>query len=294
MIVDCQTCIWTDPSQLGHGARAYLLREGGSDCLTAGEAEHLAAVACVDKALVMGIRSDHLGALVPNELIGDYVAKHGEKLIGVAAIDPTADGAVEEADQLLQRAEFRGLVISPPAQGFHPADSRAMDLYELVQKHKAPLFVSQGTHFATEGRMEYARPLLWDEIALEYPELTLVIGALGHPWVEEGIALIGKHKRVFATVAALLRRPWQAYNALVLAHQYNVMDKMLFGSDFPFLRAADAIKAVYRLHEVTQGTNLPSVPRETLRTMIERNALEAMGIAQADDLAGVVEDSDEL
>jgi len=79
-------------------------------------------------------------------------------------------------------------------------------------------------------------------------------------------------------MAALIRRPWQAYNALVLAHQFNVVDKVLFGSDFPFFTAADAIESVYRLHEVTQGTNLPSVPRETLRSMIERDSLAELGI----------------
>jgi hypothetical protein len=155
-----------------------------------------------------------------------------------------------------------------------------MELYELAQSRGVPVFFPQGTHFPAKGTMEYARPLLLDEIAREYPGLTIVISSMGHPWVEEGIALIGKHAGVYATVAGLLRRPWQAYNALVLAHQFNVMDKVLFGSDFPYFTASEAIKSVYRLHEVTQGTNLPSVPREVLRSMVERNALLALGIAR--------------
>jgi len=32
---------------------------------------------------------------------------------------------------------------------------------------------------------------------------------------------------------------------------------------------------------MTQGTNLPTVPREALRAMVERNALDALGIARA-------------
>ena len=162
----------------------------------------------------------------------------------------------------------------------HPADSRALDLYDLAARRGAPILIQQGTHFPEKGRMEYARPLLWDEIAREYPNLTLVISGLGHPWVEEAIALVGKHPRVFADIAGLIRRPWQAYNALVLAHQFNVMDKVLFGSDFPFSTATEAIESVYRLHEVTQGTNLPAVPRETLRSMVERDALSLLGIAR--------------
>ncbi len=280
MIVDCHTHIWSDSSQLGDGADEYLRREGGSESISADAAEHAAASQCVDKCLVFGYRSALLGAAVDNDFIARHVSRHSSRMVGVAAVDPTEADAVETASELLERSEFRGLTISPATQDFHPADSRAMEIYELAAEKRCPVFIHQSTHLPAAGRMEHARPFLLDEIARTYPTLTIVLSALGHPWVEEGIALLGKHPRVFADVAGLIRRPWQAYNALVLAHQFNVMDKVLFGSDFPYGTAAEAIKTVYRLHEVTQGTNLPSVPREMLRSMVERDALAALGIAR--------------
>ena len=292
MIVDCHTHIWTSIEQLGRGAREYLRREAGTDELAALPSDHELASRCADKTLVLGYCSDHLGANVPNDLIADYVAGRSDRLIGIAAIDPTSESALADAAALLDRKEFRGIAISPSGQNFHPADSRAMSLYELAASRRAPVFFHQGTHFATSGRMEYARPLLLDEIAGEFPELPLVIASLGHPWIEEGIALIGKHPRVFADIAGLIRRPWQTYNALVLAHQFNVIDKVLFGSDFPFLTAAEAIESVYRLHEMTQGTNLPTVPRERLRLIVERDALDALGIARAGETPAANDTSD--
>jgi hypothetical protein len=283
MICDCHTHIWTRPEQLGHDAAAYLRRQSGREDLPAGPEAHAAAAACVDKTLVLGYRSVSLEAAVPNDLVADHVAGHSDTMIGIAGIDPMEDGSLGTAEELLDRDEFRGLTISPAAQHFHPANSRAMELYELSERRGAPIFLHQGTHFRPTDRMEYARPLLLDEIAREYPSLTLVVASMGHPWVEECIALVGKHERVFAGLAGLIHRPWQAYNALVLAHQYNVMDKVLFGSDFPYMTAAEAIESVYRLYEVTQGTNLPSVPREKLRSMVERNALKALGIAREGD-----------
>ena len=281
MIVDCHTHIWSSPKELGRNVGEYLRRQGGRKDVTADPADHAAAAGCVDKCLVVGYRSAHLGASVPNEFVAAYVARDNGKMIGIAAVDPTEAGVLETAAALLDQAEFRGLAISPAAQNFHPADSRAMALYELAAARGAPVFFHQATHFPPGARMEYARPLLLDEIGREFPKLTVTISAMGHPWIGEAIALLGKHSRFFADVAGLTRRPWQAYNALVLAHQYNVMDKVLFGSDFPYFTAAEAIKSVYRLHEVTQGTNLPSVPRETLRSMVERDALGALGIARA-------------
>lgn len=293
MIVDCHTHIWVDTSQLGNDAAAMLRRQSGMENIAAGPADHLISAACVDKTLVMAFCSDHLGANVPNELIAEYVAQNSNTMIGIACVDPTRGSAVRDAEEALSQREFRGLTISPSSQNFHPADSRAMKIYELAEQKRVPLLMQQGTHFHRNGTMEYARPALLDEIAREHPELTIIVSAFGHPWIEECIALIGKHPRVFTDIAGLIRRPWQAYNALVLAHQFNVMDKVLFGSDFPYLTAAEAIKTVYRLHEVTQGTNLPSVPREALRSMVERNTLAVLGIARPGEEPPPLQDEEE-
>ena len=280
MIVDCHTHIWTDCEQLGTNAAEHVIREGGREGISASPADHALSAKCADKTLVLGFRSVHLGADVPNDLIAKHVARNAEGMVGVAGIDPADGDATATASALLDSREFRALTISLADQNVHPADSRAMSLYELAERRAAPIFFCQSTHFAMQGRMEYARPSLLDEIAREFPRLTMVISAMGHPWIEEGIAMMGKHPRVFADIAGLVRRPWQAYNALVLAHQYHVMDKVLFGSDFPYGTAAQAIEGVYRLREVTQGTSLPAVPRETLRSMVERDALTALGIAR--------------
>ena len=285
MIVDCHTHIWTSAEQLGTGAVESVRRESGADELAAGPAEHELASRCADKTLVLGYCIDHLGANVPNDLVAEYVAARDDRMIGIAATDPTAKSAVAAASEILDRKEFRGIAISPAGQDFHPADSRAMEIYELAATRAAPVFFHRGAPFATQGRMEYARPVLLDEIAGEFPDLPMVIASMGDPWIEEGIALIGKRPRVFADIAGLIRRPWQAYNALVLAHQFNVIDKVLFGSDFPFFTAAEAIEGLYRLNEITQGTNLPTVPREKLRSVVERDALEVLGIARPGETA---------
>lgn len=293
MIVDCHTHIWAKADQLGRDARAYLWRQSGQEDVPADPLDHQVAARCVGKTLVLGFCSAHLGASIPNDFIAEYVSRQGGRMIGIAAVDPTEDGAAREAQQLLDRPEFRGLTVSPSSQNFHPADSRAMAVYDLAARKGFPVFFHQGTHFRSQGSMEHARPFLLDEIAREFPALTIVISSLGHPWIEEGIALLGKHPRVFADLAGLIRRPWQAYNALVLAHQFNVMDKVLFGSDFPFCTAAEAIESVYRLHEVTQGTNLPAVPREVLRSMVERNALQVLGIARPGEMQDNANDEEE-
>ena len=60
----------------------------------------------------------------------------------------------------------------------------------------------------------------------------------------DDIALLGKHEHAYADIAGLPHRPWTLYNELNRAHEFNVVDKLLFGSDYPFLTAGEAIGTI--------------------------------------------------
>jgi predicted TIM-barrel fold metal-dependent hydrolase len=141
-----------------------------------------------------------------------------------------------------------------------------------------PIVVHPSGQFTEESKLEYGRPYLLDEVARTFPKLRLIIAQLGQPWVDETICLLGKHPSVFADVSGLLSRPWQAYNALVNCYQAGVIDKLLFGSDFPYTNAEECIESLYHINQLAQGTNLPVVPREALRGIVERDALGLLGL----------------
>jgi len=274
MIVDCHSQVWASGTPT-EGSLPQ--RPPRGQAVSALPAEHAQAARCVSVTLVAGlVGAADLDAV--NHFVAQHVAKNARSMIGVAVVNPLADDALDQAQRLLARPEFKALAISPATQGFHPCHSRAMKLYELAQARRAPVLLMHGAPFPRQARMEFARPSLLDEVAIAFPDLTMVLSGLGQPWVDEAVALIGRHPRVFADVAGLTGRPWQAYNALMLAHQFDVMDKLLFGSGFPFATPAQAIEGLYRLHELTQGGNLPSVPREMLRSVVERDAPAALGI----------------
>jgi uncharacterized protein len=280
MIVDCHATIWETSEQLGQMADT-IRRVTGGQTGSAHPAAHTDAAACARYSLVMGLRSEFLQANVPNQFVADYVDANPQRIIGIAAIDPTAPDAADEAAACLDNDAFRGLVISPCDQNFHPADSRAMKLYELADQRKAVMIVRQGMYFHRSSPLQHARPLLLDEVAREFPKLTLVVTSIGYPWVDETLALLAKHERVFADTAGLAGQPWLAYTALATAYRYGVMDRILFASGFPAVTPVTAIETLYRLNEMTHGSNLPTVPREALRGVVERNALATLGIARA-------------
>ena len=98
-------------------------------------------------------------------------------------------------------------------------------------------------------------------------------------WVDETTCFVGRPRHVYADVSGLLSRPWQAYNALVSVYQHGVIDKLLFGSDFPYTSATECIEALYSINQLAQGTNLPVVPREALRGIVERDTHDLLGLA---------------
>jgi len=279
MIVDCHTRIWASPEEMGSGSAGWLERNSGQPNLSADPADHAAATEGVDAVLVWGFRSRHLDAEIPNTFIADYAAQHRDRIVGVAAVDPLAPDAIERLTNVAERPEFAAVTVCPAGQAFHPAHSRAWRVYELCAERKIPVFFECGVDLAPSAAMEFARPALLDEIARALPELTMVVGDMGRPWVDEAVALLTRHANVYAEIASLLRRPWEAYRALLAAHERRAGEKLLFGSDFPFSTAPAAIEQLYRINEITRGTGLPAVPREVLRGIVERDALDALGIA---------------
>ena len=284
MIVDCHTHIWQSPDQLGDGALAELSRPG----LISGQrmrllpqadtANHLLACEPVERTFVLGFTSQYLGARIPNDYIADYCREHADRMIGFAGIDPTEPDALDQVMQVTQNMGLKGLTICPAAQDFHPSDTRAMAIYERAAALRLPIIFYPGTHLSPKTKMEYARPYLLDEVARSFPNLKMVIGHLGYPWIDETLVLMGKHQNVYSDLSSLLRRPWVVYDALVRAYQFQVIDKLLFGSDFPFTTAGECIETLYSINQTTMGTNMPTIPRECLRGIVERDVLSLLGI----------------
>jgi uncharacterized protein len=310
MIVDCHTHIWQSPEQLGQldlgdlprAPRGRMTTTGspsGSALVPASSSlarlnaagrslwrstpaadpdHHWASSNAVDKSFVLAFKSRYLKAEIPNRYVADYCNRNPEKLIGFAGIDPTERAAVTELRIAKTELRLRGITMSPANQDFHPTDSRAMKVYAEAERMGMPILFHPAGQFTEASKLEFARPYLLDEVARTFPRLRMIIAQMGQPWVDETMVMLAKHQHVFADVTGLLSRPWQAYNAMVSANQYGVIDKLLFGSDFPYTSATECIETLYSLNQIAQGTNLPVVPRESLRGIVERDAISLLGL----------------
>jgi predicted TIM-barrel fold metal-dependent hydrolase len=239
--------------------------------------EHLAAAETVDICIVLaasdGSNED------ANKKVSDYVGRHKEKMIGFAVVEPTEDKiSVKNLAALTDKLGLKGVVLYCSQCGFHPAHSRAMKFYESAQELGLPVFFHNGGALGPQAVLDYAQPHLLDEVAREFSALKIVIGTMGSPFVEQTLSMVAKHENVYADLTIRPGNVWQVYNTVIAAHERKVMDKLLFGSGFPFGKAKECIETLLSFNKLLADTNLPTVPRGTIQNIIERDTLEVLGI----------------
>ena len=278
MIVDCHSHVWDCPGHMTAEfvAEANARSRGKPLDLHVPPERHFKAMQNVDKAIVFGMRAFHSGQSVPNEYIADYVRSHPEKIIGFAAVDPTRDNVNETLEHGIQDLKLKGVKIGPIYQNIHPTDPRMLAVYAFCEKHSLPIMIHQGTTFLTRAPLKFSLPILLEDVALQFPKLKMIIAHMGHPWIDETIVLIRKQPHFFADISALHYRPWQFYNALIIAKEYGVLDKLLFGTDYPFTTAEATFESLRNFNTMVAGTNLPTLSQEEIEALIHRPTLQLL------------------
>lgn len=239
-------------------------------------AEHLDACEKIDSCVVLAPRSTD-GDKV-NRTVSEY-ARQYEKIVGFAAINPLTEKiATKNVKSNIADMGLRGVVLYCARDKFHPADSRAMRFYDALEQLNLPVFFHNSAPFESDAALEYAQPYLLDEIARTFPALKIVIGTMGLPFIAQTLCMLNKHQNVYADLTISPQKVWQVYNIVISAHEAEVMDRLLFGSGYPFAKADNCIETLLGFNKMFSDTHLPQVPREKIRAIVERDSLGVLGI----------------
>jgi predicted TIM-barrel fold metal-dependent hydrolase len=240
--------------------------------------EHLAAAETVDACIVLA--SSDAPSEDINKKLAQYVNKHKAKMVGFAAVEPSKDKVgISNLRPIPEKLGLKGAVMHCSACGLHPTHSRAMRFYESAQELGLPVFFHNAADaLGANAVLEYVQPYLLDEVAREFTALKIVIGNMGVPFIEQTLSMVSRHKNVYADLTIQPNSVWQTYNMVVAAHEHGVMDKLLFGSGFPSGNAGQCIETLLGFNMLLADTNLPTVPRGSIRNIVERDTLELLGI----------------
>jgi predicted TIM-barrel fold metal-dependent hydrolase len=232
---------------------------------------HWEASAEADRVVVFGLQAKATGIWVPNELVAEYVRAHPEKLVGWASVDPNEPDCVEQLEYAVGELGMVGLKLGPVYQHFDPADRAHWPLFRTCQEHGLPIMWHQGTTFPSAARLRFASPLQLEDVAMDFPDLRMIVAHLGHPWEEDLVALMRKCPNLYADISAVHYRPWRYWQAMVTAMEYGVTHKLLLGSDFPSASVAQVIAGLRNVNEPVAGTRLPTIPVEIQDAIIHEN-----------------------
>ncbi len=174
-----------------------------------------------------------------NEEMAELAAQFPDIMIPFASIDPAKGKAgAREARRLVAEFGVRGFKFHPTMQGFYPNDRGAYVLYEAIAEAGVPALFHTGQTGVGSGmrggngmRLKYSNPLYLDDVAVDFPDMPIILAHPSFPWQEEALSVAQHKPNVYIDLSG-----WSPkYFPPILVKYANsiLKEKVLFGSDWP-------------------------------------------------------------
>lgn len=275
MIVDCHVNIWNDEHVLPlYGQQLGRVREKSIPAKA--DADTLARVLQnIDKAIIFTLEyKESLGIQGDNAVTAEAVRRFPDKFVGFAYVDPRRPDCLERLDHDIRTLKLKGVKYGPIYNGVPLDDPRLQPVFAYCAKNDIPITMHMGTTYTRLYGAELGRPIHVENVALNYPDLKIIMAHMGHPWYEECIAVARKQPNVYAEISALYYRRWQFFNVMKAIEEYQVGDKIFFGSDYPFSLPDEAVAMTREVLNIGKDSSIPPVSAELVERIIHSNPLE--------------------
>jgi predicted TIM-barrel fold metal-dependent hydrolase len=184
----------------------------------------------VDYAVILAELSPITTGIISNEHVAEF-CKGRKELIPFANLNPYLSTRLgEELERCVHELGMKGIKLYPTYQQFYPNDRVLYPLYSKAQELRIPVMVHTGSSLFRGSRMKYGNPVLLDDVAVDFPELTLIQVHSGRGfWYDASFFLAQLHPRIYMEIAGL---PPQNLLKYFPELEKNA-EKILFGSDWP-------------------------------------------------------------
>lgn len=239
MLIDAHTHILLDPGRPGQEAH---------DLLTAMDR------AGVDQAAVFASTISDL----TTERLLRKIAPHPDRLFAIGTVSPLLPEfrmPTAEVARLLESGAIRGLKFYTGYEHFWPHDPRLRPWLRLLAEHGRPAIFHMGSCYGEVPgpKLKYAHPLKIDELAVEMPELNIIIAHFAPPWVETTAEVCYKNKNVYTDCSGFTYGAFDERHERMFRNHWRTIDdgtygqagsKVLFGSDWPISDMPDYVRLV--------------------------------------------------
>jgi len=246
----------------------------------------------IDKTVIVGLDYGFLfrGKMLYKEY-NDYVAnlldKYPDRLIGLAGIDPRrGKEAIQELERCMNDLNFRGIKLWP-LTGFYPDDPNYYPFYERAQELGAIILCHTGE--SPPGTyLKYNRPVFLDKVAIDFPDLKIVMAHASKPWTNEALSVASKNPNIYFDISAwegeFKFAPVALIQTLAQAKLGCGIKKVLFGSDWPLFTPLvplkDWVEGIKKLKmpPPLKLMGLPELNQEEKEMILGGNAAEIYGL----------------
>ncbi|MBK5294129.1 MAG: amidohydrolase [Acidobacteriia bacterium] len=161
---------------------------------------------------------------------------------------------LREIADFLKDRRVVGLKLYPGYEPFYPSDKRCQVIYDLAMEFDVPVMIHTGDTFNPKGKLRYSHPLNIDDVAVDNPELKLVVCHIGNPWIRDCMEIVYKNKNVYADISGLVLGDFKSQFKKFMLQQVKEMilyagepRYLLYGTDWPICRMRTYLKFVKEL-----------------------------------------------
>ena len=202
----------------------------------------------IEKAVIVSFNliSSYGVCIVTNENLANFVSMYPNRFIGFAGIDFPSPDALQQLEYAITSLGLNGVKIVAPVQKFDITEKKFDPIWQKMIDLNVPLWTHTADQKSVIGaQTKYGHPLLVDELATRYQDLTIIMGHLGFPWFWEAFSVVNRHPNVYIDVSnrpfIYKYFPWDAISSNNLEH------KVLYASDHPNINWNETIPAVKAL-----------------------------------------------
>jgi predicted TIM-barrel fold metal-dependent hydrolase len=243
----------------------------------------------VDKAVV--VASSRARVWQQKESLNKYVAsmikKYPDRLIGFAGAAPLTIKnrvnwtSLNEFEIFVTEHGMSGMFLAPIYDHYRPDDKAAYIFYDKALELGVPVLFHQAATLTFGYPMEYGRPIHLDDPVQDFPDLKFIVAHMGYPWTEELIVMMRKLPNLYADISAsILYRPSILTWTLVLAKEYKVLDRILWGTDYPVSKPKPYIEwLIEKYNPLAEKKGYPTLTKDEIDGILGNNAQKLLQIS---------------
>lgn len=178
--------------------------------------------------------------------------------LGVVAgftIDNHTDEDLKNYRKWIKDGLVKGLKIYAGYEHYYPYDPRYQKVYDTCIEFDIPVMIHTGDTFSEKAKLRYSRPLNLDDVAVDNPELKIVMCHLGNPWLQDAQEVLYKNKNVYADISGLVVGNFDHYFEKMMkekvAELINYAGEpkyLMYGTDWPISTMDSYLNFVAKLN----------------------------------------------